>query len=98
MKISLPKEKRLEKIKDILSEDAEVIVTFAPQRKAFKDSRNLEKKILRFLEVRPATLQDFSNSLGLNSNVIIKCVDSLLEKKSIKKRLYKGKIYFTRYD
>ncbi len=98
VKISLPKEKRLEKIKDILSEDAEVIVTFAPQRKAFKDSRNLEKKILRFLEVRPATLQDFSNSLGLNSNVIIKCVDSLLEKKSIKKRLYKGKIYFTRYD
>jgi len=98
MKISLPSPKRLEKIRDILSASSEVITSFSSRKKPVGDSKDLEKKILRYLKVRPATLGDLSDSLGLNSNVIIKSLNSLLEKKCIKKQPHKDKMYFVRDD
>lgn len=98
VKISLPGPKRLKKIQNILSAGTEVITSFSSKKKLPKDLKGLEKKILRYLEVRPATVRDFSGSLGLNSNVIIKSLNSLLDRKRIKKRFHKGKMYFVRYD
>ena len=98
VKISLPNLKRLQQIRNILSESAEVVSTFSPKIKVSQDSRDLERKVLGFLKARPATLGDFSNSLGLNPADIKKSVNSLVKRNSVKKRLYKGKMYFVRND
>ena len=96
VKIPFVNFKRLKKIKNILSESAEVVSTFREKRRPGKDHRDLEKKILNFLKVRPARHEDFLSSLGANSLDIKNSIDSLVKRKCIKKRPYKGKNYFVR--
>ena len=86
VKISLPSAQRLKKIKEIIFEDVEVVSGFSATRRLPKSYKSLDKKILRFLKVRPASLEDLMHSFSANPNQISKELNFLLEKKRIHKR------------
>jgi wyosine [tRNA(Phe)-imidazoG37] synthetase (radical SAM superfamily) len=94
VKVSLPGAKKVKRIKEIICEDVEVVSRFSAKRKGDKTLRDLGKKILRFLKVRPASLEDLMHSFAANPNEIVKELNFLLEKKQI----HQKKKYFVIND
>ena len=85
--------KDLEKIKNILGENCEIIVE--SYREAQKSTpENLEGAILSLIQRRPVTLAEISASLGKGKNEIIRSLDSLLAEGKIKSVIHKGLKYF----
>ena len=93
-KVLLPGQKKLESIKKVLSKNAEIVMKFSLKGRVSKTYKDLEKDILNFLKVRPASLKDLVKSLGVNPNRIIKQLFILLEQKTIKERWVKKTKYF----
>lgn len=85
--------KELEKVKNILGENCEIIAEFDRKKQSIP-SENLEKAILAMIQRRPATLSDISISLGKHKNEIIKYLNSLLEEDKIKLVTHKGTKYY----
>ena len=98
-KVKIPDKKRIEKIKEILSDDIPVEVASYPFRRIQKNvSKNIDQNILRYLKRRPASVKDLANSLGITKtrlNIILK---KLIEKKEISKKKIQGKTFFVTYD
>jgi len=86
LKISLPSKKKVKKIKEIIYKDVEIVSSFSAKRRSDKVSKGLGKKILRFLRVRPASLEDLMHSFVANPNEIVKELNFLLKKKQIHRK------------
>jgi wyosine [tRNA(Phe)-imidazoG37] synthetase (radical SAM superfamily) len=85
--------KELEKIKNILGKNCELIAEF--KKKMQKPlSENLEEAILSMIQRRPVTLADMSISLGKNKSEIKKCLDFLLQEGKIKSVIHKNLKYY----
>jgi len=85
--------KELEKIKNILGENCEIIVE--SYREAQKSTpENFEGAILSIIRRRPVTLADICVFLGKGKNEIMKSLDSLLAEGKIKSVIHKGLKYF----
>ena len=85
--------KDLEKIKNILDENCEIIAEFSREtQKSIPE--NLKGAILSLIQRRPVTLADISVSLGKSKNEIIRSLDSLLAEGKIKPVSHKGLKYF----
>ncbi len=83
----------LEKIKNILGENCEIIAEFS--REAQRSTpENLERAILSLIQRRPVTLADISTSLGKGKNEITRSLDSLFAEGKIKSVIHKGLKYF----
>lgn len=92
--ISLPGSKRIEKIRNIIGGNVEIVSSFHKASRR-KHSPRIETDILNFLKRRPATLDDLAVSSGLNPNEVIKYLKILIEKKKIRKIIYQGKANYT---
>lgn len=90
----LPEQERLQKIKNILGEKAEIIVKVDTK----KYSRNLlktEDEIVGLLKRRPTSIKDISYALGINLNEAIKIIDKLFSEEKIKFKIkQKVKYYY----
>ena len=99
MKVSIPDKKRVEKIKEILSDDIPIEVASYPFRRSQKRfSKNIDQNILRYLKRRPASTKDLINSLGITRTKLINTLKKLISKKAIKKKNIQGKIFFVAHD
>jgi len=85
--------KELEKIKDTLGENCEIIAEFK-KKKQIPRAENLEAAILSMIRRRPVTLSDISTSLGKNRNEIIKHLNLLLQEGKIKAVVHKHLKYY----
>jgi wyosine [tRNA(Phe)-imidazoG37] synthetase (radical SAM superfamily) len=85
--------KELEKIKDTLGNNCEIIAEFK-KKKQIPRAENLEAAILSMIRRRPVTLSDISTSLGKNRNEIIKHLNPLLQEGKIKAVVHKHLKYY----
>ncbi len=94
VKVFLPSRSKIEMIKKILGKSSKFVIKFSLSKRSSKGSVNLEKDILNFLKVRPASLDDLLKSLSVNPNQISKQLFLLLTKKLIKEHRVSGVKYF----
>jgi wyosine [tRNA(Phe)-imidazoG37] synthetase (radical SAM superfamily) len=85
--------KELEKIKNVLGDNTQIIAKFE-SREQIAYIKDVEEAIVTLVKRRPVTLQDISNSLGIHRNEIIKYLSSLERDKKIKSRSYGDRIYY----
>jgi len=97
-KVEIPTSKRIMRIKSILNKDIEVVANFKKAKRVNKISGNLAEKILKFLDIRPASLEDLAKSLSGDSKIIKKQLDNLALSGDIKVCLHEGRKYFVRND
>lgn len=93
-KLPLPSKSKIDRVKKALGKNCEVVVKFSSVSGRSRVSMDLEKDIINFLKVRPATFDDLARSLAANPNQIIKQLTLLLKNKSIKERMIKRVKYF----
>jgi len=88
----------MQKIVSLFDDRAEVIADFDKMVKHKElDAQSIEKieaQIISLVNRRPCTLDDISSSMGLHRNEIIKHLDHLLQKGSIKQTRRENKIYW----
>ncbi len=88
----------MQKIVSMFDDRAEVIADFDKMVKHKElDAQSIEKveaQIISLVNRRPCTLDDISSSMGLHKNEIIKHLDHLLQKSSIKQTRRENKIYW----
>ncbi len=84
-----PSAGRLEQIRDMLGERAEIIAPIAPSAMTADDVARRED-VLALLRRRPCTLEDIAAGLGAHPNEAVKAVQSLLAEGEIhtRQRLY----------
>lgn len=85
--------KELEKIKDALGENCEIIAEFK-KKKQIPRAENLEAAILSMIRRRPVTLSDISTSLGKNRSEITKHLNLLLQEGKIKLVIHRNLKYY----
>lgn len=85
--------KELEKIKNLLGENCEIIAEFK-KKKQIPRVENLEAAILSMIRRRPVTLSDISISLGKNKSEINKYLGFLLQEGKIKSIIHKNLKYY----
>jgi wyosine [tRNA(Phe)-imidazoG37] synthetase (radical SAM superfamily) len=85
--------KELEKIKEALGENCEIIAEFE-KKIQIPQAENLEEAILSMIQRRPLTLSDISTSLGKHKNEIRKYLGFLLKKGKIKLVIHKNIKYY----
>ncbi len=85
--------KDLEKIKNILDENCEIIIEFYREAQ-ISTPENLKGAILALIQRRPVTLAEISASLGKGKNEIMRSLDSLLAEGKIKSVIHKSLKYF----
>jgi len=94
VELSIPSPKKIKTIERVLGKTSKGVVKFSLKKSGGKDYGNLKRNILKFLKVRPATLEDLTKSLTANPNEIVKQLSFLLDNKSIKTRKASGVKYF----
>lgn len=82
--MKLPDSSRLEKIKNILGDKAEIIGK-VDYKKYDRKLAKTEEEIVELLKRRPMEIKDIAFSLGLNLNEVIKIINKLLDEGKIKK-------------
>jgi len=85
--------KELEKIRNILGENCEIIVE-SHREGQISTPEKLEEAILSLIQRRPVTLAEISASLAKSEDKIKKSLDSLLAEGKIKSVIHKGLKYF----
>jgi wyosine [tRNA(Phe)-imidazoG37] synthetase (radical SAM superfamily) len=85
----------LNKIKKIIGK-CEIISSYHKNDKIYEDKiqKNIKNKILEIVKRRPVTINDISNSLGINESIAIKYVLELKKENKIGKKKYKNCIFF----
>ncbi|MCF7871124.1 MAG: radical SAM protein [Candidatus Omnitrophica bacterium] len=91
--VLVPDLKQMEKVKNIIGQEVEVVATF-PKNKKSKQAGIKEEEILNYLRRRPATSDDLSASLGINISEVLKYLAGLLEEKKIKVKIEKHNKHF----
>jgi len=83
-KVYVPDSKQIDLIANIIGEGAAVVLK--PQIAKITEAKcnNLKKKIIAYLSIHPASLDDLAGALGANANKVIKYLTDLLEDKSVK--------------
>jgi wyosine [tRNA(Phe)-imidazoG37] synthetase (radical SAM superfamily) len=92
-KIILPDFKHLRQIKKIIGPKAEIVSSFYKDTQK-KFSKSLQDDILKYLNIRPATINDLEKFLGIKSDLLRGLTNRLLKLGLIIKKLYNHKIYF----
>lgn len=93
-KFALPlSPQKLEQIKNIFGEKAEVVAEFKNARH-MPGSHDIPQAILSMVARRPVTLSDMSKSLGKHKNELIKYLDFLLKEGKIKLVIHDGKKFY----
>lgn len=87
--------KELNKIKKIMGKNCEVIAEFKMDDNISK-KEGINEMIIQYLKRRPGTQKDISKTLGINQNEIVKYLSELLKTGKIKKRIYRGVIFYER--
>jgi len=98
VKISIPSQERINDIKKILGKKLKVVAKFSLKQRKKKIGGGLKRDILNFLKVRPASLEDLTISLGINSNQMIKQLYLLIEQGLIKETWVRKTKYFVTND
>lgn len=98
VKTEIPANEKIRRIKSILNDDIEVVAKFNKAKRITKISSNLDKMILKFLQVRPASLEDLIKSLAGNPKIIAKQLNQLIKNGKIKTCFLRNKKYFIRND
>lgn len=83
--ISIPNMVKLNKIKNIIMGGTEIVSEYKKKKERGDNFCSEEESILRFLRVRPGTLKDLSEALNIVAEEVIKQLNTLLDKKLIKK-------------
>jgi len=98
VKLSLPSQRKVKSIERAFGKTAKGVVKFSLNKSQGAAYGNLKKNILKFLKVRPATLEDLGKSLTANLNEMVKQLALLLSEKSIKTSITGGVKYFVIND
>lgn len=91
--IALPDYARVKKIKKIIGKKCEIVSSFYKETQK-KFSQSVQKDIIKYLNIRPATMKDLEKSVGLKKPVLAKQIKRMLDLRLIMKRMYNRKIYF----
>jgi len=83
----------LNKIKKIMGKNCEVIAEFKMDDNISK-KEGINEMIIQYLKRRPGTQKDINKTLGINQNEIVKYLSELLKTRKIKKRIYRGVIFY----
>jgi wyosine [tRNA(Phe)-imidazoG37] synthetase (radical SAM superfamily) len=94
--LKLPQYLRLKEIKQIIGRKCEVVRSFYQQVQK-KFSQSIEEEIIKYLKVRPATIEDLERFLGLKKKVLKTYLEKITAKKIITRKIYHKKDYFV-YD
>jgi wyosine [tRNA(Phe)-imidazoG37] synthetase (radical SAM superfamily) len=87
----------MQNIASLFDDRVEVIADFdkiVKHKDHDHSAKNAENQILSLLNRRPCTVDDISSSLGLHRNEIIKHLDHLLQKGSVKQTRRENKVYW----
>jgi wyosine [tRNA(Phe)-imidazoG37] synthetase (radical SAM superfamily) len=91
--IKLPGVSKLEEIKNILGDKAEIIGK-VDYRKYDRKLAETEEEIVSLLKRRPMEIKDIAFSLGLNLNEVIKIINKLLDEGKIKQVKNNNIVYY----
>ena len=89
--LTVPRE-RMEKLAEILGEQAEVISDF--DKAEIEEQKAGREEILAYLARRPGTLKDIAQGLGIHPDQVMKYINQLLAQKKISARNWQGKIEY----
>ncbi len=89
--LTVPDE-RMEKLAEILGEQAEVISDF--DKAEIEEQKAGREEILAYLARRPGTLKDIAQGLGIHPDQVMKYINQLLAQKKISARNWQGKIEY----
>ena len=85
---------KMQDIVDMFDNRAEVIVDFDRLIERHQHNEGIEEQIISLLKRRPCTVGDISNSLGVHRNEVIKYVNHLTSKGSIRRVKHVDKWYY----
>ncbi|MCK9616058.1 MAG: hypothetical protein M0R48_11315, partial [Candidatus Omnitrophica bacterium] len=91
--ITLPDYKRIKEIKKIIGKRCEIVLSFYKDAQK-KFSKSVQNDIIKYLNIRPATMRDLEKSVGLGKNVLAKQIEKMLNLGLIIKKMYNRKVYF----
>ena len=86
MKAEIPKNVEIEVVPKLTSSNSQIL-----------NKNDIVDEILQMLEVRPCTLQDISNTSGVNPNEVSKYIGILLDENRISKKVSSSDTYYLRY-
>ena len=89
--LTVPRE-QMEKLAEILGEQAEVISDF--DKAEIEEQKAGREEILAYLARRPGTLKDIAQGLGIHPDQVMKYINQLLAQKKISARNWQGKIEY----
>ena len=95
--VFIPSSGDIEILKNTLGKKAEIINQITENdflSNYYKQNKEIYEKIVELAKRRPATIKDFSHSLGMNINEIIKCIRLLLKDNKIKYKIYRNTRYY----
>lgn len=83
----------LERIRAVLGEKAEIIAETDAKRRSAR-GEDTEKMILDIVKRRPVTIDDICKIMDLHIQETIKHIEHLIQKKTIKRTIHEGKIFY----
>jgi wyosine [tRNA(Phe)-imidazoG37] synthetase (radical SAM superfamily) len=95
--VFIPSSGDIEILKNTLGKKAEIINQITENdflSNYYKQNKEIYERIVELAKRRPATIKDFSHSLGMNINEIIKCIRLLLKDNKIKYKIYRNTRYY----
>lgn len=91
--IVLPDYELVKRISAIIGKKCEVVASFYTDYQK-KISKNVQGIIVKYLNIRPATIKDLEKSLGIKEKVLAKHLEKMLKLGLIIKKIYDRKVYF----
>lgn len=99
--ITLPDYERVKEIKKIIGRKCEIVSSFykdaqppAGGASQKKFSKSIKEDILKYLNIRPATIRDLEQFLGLGKGTLAKHIEKMLDLGLVIKKIYDRKEYF----
>jgi wyosine [tRNA(Phe)-imidazoG37] synthetase (radical SAM superfamily) len=93
VKIGFPDYKRVKRIKKIIGKECEIVSSFYKDVQK-KFSQSVQEDIVKYLNIRPATMKDLEKSTGLRKQPLAGQIKKMLNLGLIIKKIHNRKIYF----
>ncbi len=91
--VTLPAYGRVKKIKKIIGKKCEIVGSFYKNAQQ-KSLQTAQQGILKYLNIRPATIRDLEKSTGLKKHLLAGQIKKMLNRGIVIKKIYGGKVYF----
>jgi len=91
--VTLPAHERVKKIKKIIGKKCEIVASFYKNAQQ-KFSQSVQQDILKYLNIRPATIRDLEKSTGLKKHLLTRQIKKMLNLGVVMKKIYNSKVYF----